>query len=262
MSHCVNLEKMPTNLNNANLSMLLECPRIAPLIMAMNSLSKALKEAIEHNNDGVLLIESGCYQEARQSLETALKQTRMVAKAMKCDDIHPGQTTNIRYQWGKSAPNRQAISESFIFGRGLSIVAPTDGLELTNCKSEATTMLYNLGLSFHLEGASNPKDIIAYSQMLARASKCYRVAVSMRQQHKLDNNTSQKVTGEHLFDLALANNVAEIHLYFMNYSEAAKFYNYVSEKLHFFKELLSTEDLTGFCLNVAAFSIPRMAAAA
>lgn len=234
-----------------------------PLIMATKSLSNVLKSAIEHNNDGVLLIESGCYQEARQSLQTALKQTRSVAAAMKCDNIHPRQTTNTRYIWGKSAPIRQAISESFIYGRGLSIVAPPDGVELkSNCKSESTTMLYNLGLSFHLEGVSNPKDNITYSQMLARALKCYLVVVSMRQKQKSEVNARPKVIGEHLFDLALANNVAEIHLYFINFNEAATFYNYVSENLHFFRELLSTEDLTGFCLNVAAFRMSRMAAAA
>lgn len=65
--------------------------------MTTKPLSKTLLEAIEHNNDGVLLIECGCYQEARESLQIALKQTRTVVHAMKENGIIPRQTRNTRF---------------------------------------------------------------------------------------------------------------------------------------------------------------------
>lgn len=70
------------------------------------------------------------------------------------------------------------------------------------------------------------------------------------------------ISGEQLFDLALANNVAEIYRYLMNYDEAAIYYRQVSESLPAFKDLLPTEDFVGLCLNLASFAVPQMAAAA
>ena len=229
-------------------------------MMATISLSESLREAIQHNNDGVFLIESGCYQEARRSLQTALTQTRTVTRAMQQDGILPKHARSIRYRWAQSAPLNQAKSDPFVFRRALSIV-PVGELELSSCRAESTTMLYNLGLSFHLEGASIQHDKVAYSQMLQRALECYRVAVSMRQKPKSERQSS-RITGEQLFDLGIANNAAEIHLSFMNYEEAAVFYEHISEILPRLKDLLPREDLTGFCLNLASFTVPRMAAAA
>eukprot|EP00545_Synedropsis_sp_CCMP1620_P004578 CAMPEP_0119020666 /NCGR_PEP_ID=MMETSP1176-20130426/24505_1 /TAXON_ID=265551 /ORGANISM="Synedropsis recta cf, Strain CCMP1620" /LENGTH=92 /DNA_ID=CAMNT_0006975121 /DNA_START=477 /DNA_END=755 /DNA_ORIENTATION=+ len=91
--------------------------------------------------------------------------------------------------------------------------------------------------------------------------ECYSVALSMRRQH-LSERVPERISGEQLFDLGLANNVAEIHRYFMDYDEAAIYYQEVSENLPAFKDLLPTEDVVGLCLNLASFAVPRMAAAA
>lgn len=232
------------------------------LTMATKPLSETLLEAIVHNNDGVLLIECGCYQEARDILQIALKQTRTVVHAMKKDGIIPKQTRSSRFRWAQAAPLDESLSDSFIFRRGLTMILPVDEIELSNCKAESTTMLYNLGLSFHLEGASNAKNIVLHSKMLGRALECYRVAVSMRQQHQTNASSSRLIPGEQLFDIGLANNVAEIHLYFMNHNEAVVFYAAVSDTLAHVKDMLPANEMNGFSLNLVAFGLPRMAAAA
>ena len=142
------------------------------------------------------------------------------------------------------------------------MVLPVDELELSNCKAESTTMLYNLGLSFHLEGATNAKDIVLHSKMLHRALECYRVAVSMRKSNQSTISPSRRPSGEQLFDLGLANNAAEIHIYFMNRDEADVFYTVVTDLLRHSNNRFPANELHGFSLNIAASSLPRMAAAA
>ena len=182
---------------------------------------------------------------------------------MKENGIIPRQTRNTRFRWAQAAPLvDQSLSESFIFRRGLTMVLPVDELELSNCKAESTTMLYNLGLSFHLEGASNANDIILHSKMLLRALECYRVAVAMRKSNQSNMSPSRRPTGEQLLDLGLANNAAEIHLYFMNHDEAVAFYTVVADILPHFNNRLPEHEMHGFSLNLAVSSLPRMAAAA
>jgi tetratricopeptide (TPR) repeat protein len=227
------------------------------------NLSTVLNDAIKLNNDGVLLIENGLYPEARMCLQKALKKTRSVGHAMKKNGMKPRQpSTPLRYRWAQAAPLQVTDSDSFVFKRALSIVeSEEDPLGLSNCRAESTTMLFNLGLSFHLDAASNPQARVAYSRLLQTALECYRVAVSMRRQH-LSERLPDIISGEQLFDLILANNAAEIHRYLMNYDEAAIYYQQVSESLPAFKDLLPTEDFVGLCLNLASFAVPQMAAAA
>lgn len=229
--------------------------------MARTSLCKALNEAIQNNNDGVMLIELGCYREARTSLQKAVKQARGIARTMRKDRILPKPSRNIRYRWGQAAPLRLVATDSFVFRRALSIVPLEEIVELSNCRAESTTMLFNLGLTFHLEAASNTKERIRYSKLLERALECYRVAVSMRVKHRPDQQ-ERRLSGEQLFDLGLANNIAEVHVFFMDDKKAASFYNEVSGSLHNIHHLLPSEDVTGLCLNIAAFNMPRAAAAA
>lgn len=229
-------------------------------MMAALALPEILSEAIRLNNDGVLLIETGLYPEARTCLQKALKKTRSVAHAMKEDGIIPRQVKPLRYRWAQAAPLHLSDSDSFVFRRALSIVL-SGSAGLSNCRAESTTMLFNLGMSFHLEAASNQRDRIRYPKVLQRAIECYRVALSMRKQH-LSEQLPEIISGEQLFDLGLANNVAEILRYFMKYDEATEHYKKVSNSLPAFKDLLPTEDIVGLCLNLASFAVPRMAAAA
>jgi len=230
-------------------------------MIGSSTLVDTLNDAIQNNNNGALMIETGCYREARVSLQIAVRQTRGVAHAMRRDRLIPKSSSSVQCRWTQVAPLHLSDTDPFLFRRALAIMPKEAKPDLSNCTAESTTMLYNLGLSFHLEAESRHRERVKYHQLLERALECYRVVVSLRGQHQ-QNKQLHNISGEQLFDLSLAINVAEVLRYFMNYTEAAVFYDQVSENLHTFQNILATEDITGVCLNLASFIVPQLAPAA
>jgi tetratricopeptide (TPR) repeat protein len=225
--------------------------------------SEMYLEAVRLNNRGVSLIEAGRYDDAKLKLQLAIKTTQALAQALQSDpNVVPRPPKNIRYRWGQHAPLTCSETKYFIFRRALSIVPlSSEDLGISTCRAESTAMLFNLGLSFHLAGTHYMKTNRVYSLFLLRALECYRVAFSMRQKHHTDAS-GKKLAREALFDLGLSCNLGDIHCHFMDYDEAAKCFGRISETLGQNRDSLSSEDVTVFCLNLASFSMPRMAGAA
>ena len=238
-------------------------------------IADAFKNAVQQNNHAVRLLQAGCYHEASITFQRAIQSTRAVLKKMKDGNILPTSNRFIRYQWSMAPPlSSLALSattttasrgagDSFVFRRALSIIMPPtlfdNKTEIPNIRATSTIFLFNLGLSFHLEAAatataadSNLKE----QEFLEKALGCYRVAMTMR-------NKYRKKEYDQLFDLALANNVAEIHRLLHNYQEASVHYEIMKQHTNALHQtMLTTEDVAGFIFNLACFAVPRMASAA
>jgi len=259
------------NNNNNNNSNSIDATTATAMIIA-----DAFKNAVQQNNHAVRLLQAGCYHEASIIFQRAIQSTRTVLKKMKDGNILPTSNRFIRYQWSMAPPSSSsslALSgattttsrggDSFVFRRALSIIMPPtlfdNKMEVPNIRATSTIFLFNLGLSFHLEAATAATaaaDSNLKEQFLEKALGCYRVAMTMR-------NKYRKKEYDQLFDLALANNVAEIHRLLHNYQEASVHYEIMKQHTNALHQtMLTTEDVAGFIFNLACFAVPRMASAA
>ena len=207
--------------------------------------------AVQKNNHAVRLLQAGRNHEASILFQHAILSTRALLKKMKDGNILLTSNRVIRYKWSVAPLSAATGGDSFVFGRALSILPPADNNEVPNIRAASTIFLFNLGLSFHLQAAgSNQKELFE------KALGCYCIAMTMRKKYR------RKEHGQ-LFDLGLANNVAEIHRLLHNYQEASVHYKIMKQHLNALNQrMLTTEDAAGFIFNLACFAEPRMASAA
>jgi hypothetical protein len=103
-----------------------------------------------------------------------------------------------------------ASGDSFVYRRALLII-PSDFLGSHNCYPETAAMLYNLSLSFHVEGHLSNN-----STLLDKALKAYKIALALRRRPKV----CRKLQCDNLLEIAISNNMAMIHQEFMEFERA------------------------------------------
>lgn len=218
--------------------------------------------ALVHNNSGVLRLESGNFEGARDSFRNALDTLSQA--------VSLGVTTyecNATFQWSNNAPlinNNSSTPEAqmtFVYKRAVVMIPGGDEQQTTKSTSfdfseESAAILFNMALTHHLMGlAANRTDI------LERSLKFYEISNSIRQ-HK-DQKAPQHLD---VLDLAIANNVGHAQHEFCNYGTARECFDLVTSRL---QQLncqgmictLEQCDCEGFVLN-AMMEQPTLAAAA
>lgn len=232
------------------------------------------ESAVHSNNNGVLLFEQGNFVRARSFFKKAIA---LMAKAViehsrdsNIDDPKKQRSFDAKedrkehqfVEWSKNAkvPMGSSQQQSFAFRRAIRIVQtsmPSTRPSENLFADETAALVYNMGLSFHLEWITRN-----ISKRMRRALKCYDSCQRLRRR--------QGGLGEDLsiLDLAVSNNMGQIYHELVDFKTARQFFDQLSTcliRLH--KEqrretaCLTSQDFGGFMLNVTMES-PMLGAAA
>jgi tetratricopeptide (TPR) repeat protein len=176
-------------------------------------------EAITLNNQGVAMIEAGSYANARATFKKALSHMKSNVKGeSRKRQLNDGESA-VYFRWSSDTPPLPAersqlessVGSTFVYRRSLLILAAQfHGNH--DCYPETAAMLYNLSLSFHIEG-----HLTNNSTMLEKAMKAYNVSLTIRRRRKVCRKLQ---TSDRLVDVAITNNMAMIHQEFMEFDKA------------------------------------------
>ena len=188
-------------------------------------MSNTYSEAVTLNNQGVAMIEAGNYSNARATFKKALHlikvNTAGNGKKQLCGE------SSVAFRWSSTSrlpAERQDESlsgSSFVYRRALLII-PSDFSGGNSCYTETAAMLYNLSLSFHIEGHLKNN-----STLLDKAMQVYKIALAIHKRRKV----CRKLKDDRLLDVAINNNMAMIHQDFMEFERARVCFVSVSRAL-------------------------------
>lgn len=192
------------------------------------------------------MIQAGNYSSARITFKKALHliKAKVERRKRKLDGVSPA-----AFRWSSNSPlpaeQRHAESpagSSFVYRRALLII-PSDFSGAHNCHPETAAMLYNLSLSFHIEGQLSNN-----SSLLDKAMKAYKIALTIRKRR----NVCRKLQSDRLLDVAINNNMAMIHQEFMEFQSARVCFGHVSRALRSLGNagFLEQTELQGIVLNL------------
>ena len=210
--------------------------------------------AIALNNQGALLFEAGKLKQAHDSFRLAMDSiTKGMTKKGETDCSQNGETG---YAWSCNPclPLHAAQPSTFVYQHAITLRA-ADLASMAECQLESAAIVWNMGLCFFIMGLANPKD-----RYLRRALKFYELARVIR---RIGHRGSQE-----MIDLALLNNIGQIHCEFLEYAEARSWFNLVSEHLAllhhtgFMTNRVEPQDCDGFVMNVLMAEEPTCSAAA
>lgn len=191
------------------------------------------------------MIEAGLYSRARDTFKMALHLIKAHAiersKQLLCE-------SSAGFRWSSNTlhPDEHhglaASGDSFVYRRALLIV-PNEYLGSHNCYPETAAMLYNLSLSFHIEG-----HLTNNSTLLDKALKAYKIALALRRRPKV----CRKLQRDNLLEIAISNNMAMIHQEFMDFERARACFVSVSRALRSLGNtgFLEQSEYQGLVLNL------------
>ena len=170
------------------------------------------------------MIEAGQYSKARATFKMALHLMKAHAIDRKNQLLCE---SSVGFRW--SSNNRHPgerhggapCGDFFVYRRALLIV-PSDFSGSHSCYPETAAMLYNLSLSFHIEGHLSNN-----STLLDKALKAYNIALALRRRPKV----CRKLQCDRLLEIAICNNMAMIHQEFMEFERARACFVSVSRAL-------------------------------
>lgn len=210
---------------------------------------------VELNNKGASLLEAGEYGLANDAFLLAMNS--MVQDLFNVtEEVPPSTEWKTRIKWStnpslKLPPN--ALPSAFIFQYAVHIEA-AEGDAGTDGHIESASILWNIGLCFHIMGLSKPK-----SEYLKSALRFYSIACDIRRR---GNDGSPE-----LLDLALQNNIGQIHCEFMELTKARECFDLVSKSLTAMHQrgmvpIVDPEVCKGFVMNSVMAKQPNCSAAA
>lgn len=232
--------------------------------------------AVQVNNQGVRYLESYMFEEAIECFRHSLAEYTSAIQAVLGVESTKIPSSNERLQteflWannpfqsklGNQERGRPVLSldegETFIYRRGLLMIPnlATEGISedvsRATYATEATAVVYNMGLCYHLLSV-----VRLNSKFLEKAMKFYGIAANMREQSAREID---------MIDIGVLNNMGEIHMQLSNFSTARACFDRLVEGLLHFGSLnhldciVSQSDQDGFILN-ATMKSPTTAAAA
>ena len=249
MKTCIT-KKIATQLD-ANLTIL--STNTTPFKMSNSELTMTnfYTEAIALNNQGVAMIEIGNYALARSTFKMALSQMKSNVQggSRKRQLVKDGDSA-VSFRWSSSTPltaNRYSLESflgsTFVYRRSLLII-PAKFYEKDDCYPETAAMLYNLSLSFHIEG-----QLTNNSTMLEKAMKAYNVALTIRKRRKVCRKLQRS---DRLVDVAITNNMAMIYQEFMEFEKARMCFARMSRNVRSLSnsKLLEQTEYQGLVLNI------------
>ena len=187
-------------------------------------------KAIELNSEGVALMTARNYSSARLKFKKAIELFKDYKVAVDTRKRPLTRSTpSVDFSWSdcinyRSIPLQHSAPQCFIYARPLLILSTSEFPDSVECHAETAAVLYNIGLSFHLEGHSSNHS----SSLLSRAMKAYKMALKFRKR----GNSWGKLRGDRLLNVAIHNNMAMIHQEFMDNSAARTCFITVSRGLH------------------------------
>ena len=224
---CAHFSNIEISTQNSAIFSPISCAHFSNIeISTQNSrtMSNSYTEAVILSNQGVAMIEAGNYPSARATFKKALRLIKTIAvggrKRQLCGE------SSVAFRWSSNSPlpaerQGESLSGSFVYRRALLII-PSDFSGTHNCYTETAAMLYNLSLSFHIEG-----NLSNNSTLLNKALKAYKIALTLRKRRKV----CRKLQGDRLLDVAINNNMAMIHQEFMEFERARTCFVSVSRAL-------------------------------
>ena len=210
---------------------------------------------VELNNKGASLLEAGEFVQANDAFLLAMNS--MVQDMVAVDgDVEASATWVPRVKWSTNSSLKlpyNALPSTFVFQSAVRIEAGYGDVG-TDGQVESALILWNIGLCFHIMGLSKPK-----SEYLKSALKFYSIASEIRRRGCPG--------GLEILDLALQNNIGQIHSEFMEHNKARECFGFVAKTLAtlYQRDLvhgLDPEVRKGFVMNALMPREPNCSAAA
>lgn len=174
------------------------------------------------------MIAAGNYSNARDTFKKALILMKANVKGSRKRQLESTESSSVSFRWSSNTPlpsershAESSAGSSFVYRRALLII-PATFKGTHDCYPETAAMLFNLSLSFHIEG-----HLTNNSTMMDKAMKAYNVALTIRRRRKL----CRKLQSDRLVDVAINNNMAMIHQEFMEFDKARSCFAKISRSL-------------------------------
>lgn len=218
-------------------------------------LSNLYLQAVDMNNQGADLLEEGNLMQAHNAFRSAMDSiTRGMAKNDIQGNLSKGRGSTFEWIGVPTLPLHTAQPATFIFQHAVRIRA-ADVSDISDCHLESASIVWNMGLCFHIMGLTSPN-----SHHLQRALKFYNIVRAIR-------DSRSECGAADVIDLAVLNNMGQIHCEFLEYREAQLCFGLVSEHLTLlhhtgFISMVDKRDCDGFVMNILMADQPMCSAAA
>lgn len=210
---------------------------------------------VELNNKGASLLEAGEFVQANDAFLLAMNSMVQDMAAVD-EDLEASTEWEPRVKWSTNPAlhlPHYALPSAFVFQYAVRMEAGKGDVS-TDGNMESALILWNIGLCFHIMGLSKPK-----SEYLKSALKFYSIACEIRRRRRQG--------GLEILDLALQNNIGQIHCEFMDHCKARVCFELVAETLTVLYQKglmqgLDPEVCKGFVMNALMPDEPKCSAAA
>jgi tetratricopeptide (TPR) repeat protein len=184
------------------------------------------QSAVEHNNHAILLLKQGCYLEAFQLLNRALKLCRqsMADAPLRALDVNTNFPTNLD-AYLTEAPVHDANDEDLFFFDQMITIPHQVGPGYRACVLVSTLVTFNFALANHLVGLammtrnSDNASTTSMSVHLQTASTFYQLAYSMQHVEDFPVGTA--------FESTVLNNLGLVHSQLGNSHAADQCWEYL-----------------------------------
>ena len=198
--------------------------------MALNNSVYGL--SVHLNNKGAELLSQGKILESRALFIKALGCTKCATIALGKHLSRRSKSETVCYHF-LTPMVMEVDSETFIFKRPVQIL---ENYVWKDCQGVVgdinSVLIFNMSLGFHAEG-------VKVSQRLAKALSGYKIAMGLRKH--------RGGAASRLLDMALLNNIAQVHVGTSSYESAALYFANMAFLLkHLDKKELDEVELDGF----------------
>lgn len=203
--------------------------------------------AIELNNEGALYLEAGKLWKAHNVFRFAIDA---ISQGPGCGELE--EKPEVKFAWTDVPTLPLNISQptSFVYKRAIRL--PECKTITPDCLFESACIVWNMGLCLHLIGLAFTK-----SQHLKRASQMYGIVQTIRK-------AAWEYSQFGVLDLAVQNNLGQLHCEFLEYAEARQCFAQVSRNLAVSDSIaqVAPHDADGFVMNMIMAIEPSCSAAA
>ena len=212
--------------------------------------------AINHNNEGILLLERGMHERALSEFKAAAQLMYNITQEFKNRRLN-GEDANARFESltiCSQSENPVVTGNSFIRSNPILMSCSQEPNGAVHCTIESATILLNMALTYHID-SQNPN---CMKDALQNAIMLYDMAYSLGLQVHKDSRTNQII-------LTALNNLGLIYYEQGDYSKSTLYMEDLSTFLTFLSsegEAENTNDLQEYILNALVLRNPNRSAGA
>lgn len=198
--------------------------------MAVNNSSYRLP--VRLNNKGAELLSQGKVLESRELFAKALGCTKSTTIALAKHLSRHSKAETLDYHF-LTPMLMEVESETFIFKRPAQILESCVWEDCHGVVGDIiSVIIYNMSLGFHADG-------VKVSQRLSKALSGYNIALQLRRHRDR--------AGSRLLEVALLNNIAQVHVGYSAYENATRYFICMASRLkHLDRKELDDVELDGF----------------